>query len=231
MTIPSGKICPNCRTKNDEEAKFCEKCGVSLKTIVKNEGMSSTTQILIIICIILFIGLAIAFGVIIKNSQESPNIEVQNETNINSNQISNNKGFPVSEAPNLANQIYYSSEDFKSITYGSTTLDKNQCIYILAKSIVMIDHGKQGTIPIKSFNSPDSPQGYITDDIILKTEYVDMAKRTYTWMDKNGVTPNYVGIELSGQPDISPDSVLNLFAKVLAQYKSTNQLPSSVTIP
>ncbi|MDP3033865.1 MAG: pseudomurein-binding repeat-containing protein [Methanobacteriaceae archaeon] len=231
MPIPSEKICPNCRTKNDEEAKFCEKCGTPLKAIVKNEGMSSKNKILIIICIILVIVLGVAVGVMMKNSQEAPNVQVQNESNINSNQISNNTGFPVSEAPNLANKIYYSTEDFKSITYGSTTLDKNQCIYILAKSIVMIDQGKQGTIPINSFNSPDSPQGYITDDIILKTEYVDMAKRTYTWMDKNGITPNYVGIEVSGQPDISPDSVLNLFAKVLAQYKSTNQLPSSVTIP
>jgi len=50
-------------------------------------------------------------------------------------------------------------------------------------------------------------------------------------MDNNGDSPNYVGISNPGQPDLSPDITLNLFAKVLSEYKSTGQLPASVSIP
>jgi hypothetical protein len=197
----------------------------------KKNGISSNSKILIIVCIVLVIGLGITTGILLKNSQQTPDIATQNQYNSNSTQISKSTGFPVSEAPNMAEKIYNSNVTIKSITFNSITLDKNQCIYILAKSIVMINDGNQGNIPLTSFNSADYPEGYITNYVITKSEYVDMAHRTYTWMDKNGATPNYVGIKTPGQPDLSPDSALKMFAKVLSTYKSEGNLPNSITIP
>jgi hypothetical protein len=202
-----------------------------LNVISKKNGISSNSKILIIVCIVLVIGLGITTGILLKNSQQTPDIATQNQDNSNSTQISESTGFPVSEAPNMAEKIYNSNVTLKSITYNSVTLDKNQCIYILAKSIVMINDGNQGNIPLNSFNSADYPEGYITNYVITKSEYVDMARRTYTWMDKNGATPNYVGIKISGQPDLSPDSALKMFAKVLSTYKFEGNLPNSITIP
>ena len=202
-----------------------------MNVISKKNGISSNSKILIIVCIVLVIGLGITTGILLKNSQQTPDIATQNQDNSNSTQISESTGFPVSEAPNMAEKIYNSNVTLKSITYNSVTLDKNQCIYILAKSIVMINDGNQGNIPLNSFNSADYPEGYITNYVITKSEYVDMARRTYTWMDKNGATPNYVGIKISGQPDLSPDSALKMFAKVLSTYKFEGNLPNSITIP
>jgi hypothetical protein len=195
----------------------------------KEKGISSNSKILIIICIVLVIGLGITTGILLKNSQQSP--DTKNQYNSNSAPISESTGFPISEAPNMAEKIYNSNVTIKSITFNSITLDKNQCIYILAKSIVMINDGNQGNIPLNSFNSADYPEGYITNYVITKSEYVDMARRTYSWMDRNGATPNYVGIKTPGQPDLSPDSALKMFAKVLSAYKSEGNLPNSITIP
>ena len=50
-------------------------------------------------------------------------------------------------------------------------------------------------------------------------------------MDNYKNAPNYVGITNPGQPDLSPDTTLNMFAKVLSDYKATGQLPPSVSIP
>ena len=230
-------ICPKCGHKNDEDADFCENCGTKIKNpssdkIFTNEppkeGMAQSTKILLVICVVLVIGVGIASGILIKNSQQkSPD---QSATSA-SNQITNSTGFPISQASNLAVQISKYNGNFESITYGSITLNKNQVLYILAKAIVMINSNEQGNIPIKSIQSPSSPEGTVTSATIVQSDYVSIASRTYTWADKYGQTPNYVGITNPGQPDLSPTTTLNLFTMVLSQYNSTGQLPASVTIP
>lgn len=232
-------ICPKCGHKNDEDAGFCENCGKKLKTTLSDkrhtnepsmkESMTQSTKILIIVCVVLVIGVGIAAGVLIKNSQQNP--KDQSAANASMNQISNSSGFPLSQAPNLAVQLSQYNGNFESVNYGSITLSKNQCLYVLAKAIVMINNGEQGNIPIKSIKSPASPYGTVTSANIAKVDYVNIASRTYTWIDKNGQTPNYVGITNPGQPDLSPTTTSNLFSKVLSQYNSTGQLPPSVSIP
>ena len=229
--------CENCGHENDMDASFCESCGANLKTstlskkpgktIKNDEGMAQSTKILIIVCVILVIGVGIAAGVLIKNSQQN----VQDPAKSSMNQISKDSGFPVSQAPYLAVEISKYGGSIENVNYGSITLDKNQCLYILSKAIVMINSGQQGNIPINSFESAGNPYGTVTSATINKEDYVDIATRTYTWMDNNGQTPNYVGITNPGQPDLSPVTSLNLFSKVLSAYNSTGQLPASVTIP
>jgi hypothetical protein len=216
-------ICPKCKTKNDEDANYCEKCGKSLKKR-SISNLSASGKIIIIVGIMFFVILGVSAGALLKNNQNN----AQNDTKY---QISEANGFPVSEAPNLAYELSKYNGDVESITYGSVKLDKNQIIYILAKSIVMIKNGENGTIPISSFSSPESPQGYITNTVISQQEYLDIATRTYNWMDNNGVTPNYIGISTPGQPDLSPDTLLTLLTNVLLKYNSTGQLPASVSIP
>lgn len=231
-------ICPKCGHKNDEDADFCENCGTQIKNTLSdkqgtnepsNKGsMTQSTKILVIVCIVLVIGVGIAAGILIKNSQQ--NSQDQSATNT-SNQITNSTGFPLKQSSNLALQISKYNGNFESINYGSTTLDKNQVLYILAKAIVMINSNEQGNIPIKSIKSASSPEGTVTSATIAQSDYLSIASRTYSWMDKYGQTPNYVGITNPGQTDLSPTTTLNLFTKVLSQYNSTGQLPPSVTIP
>ncbi len=133
-------------------------------------------------------------------------------------------------APDMASEIANHNGTVGTVKYGSLTLDKYQCIYILAKATVMLNKGESGNITIKTFNAPESPQGYVSTGTISKDDYVDVAYRTYNWMDNNGVTPNYVGITNPGEPDLSPDTILNLLSNVLSQYKSTGQLPKTIPI-
>ena len=232
-------ICPKCGHKNDEDADFCENCGTKIKNTFpdkpgtnepSNKGsMTQSTKILVIVCIILVIGVGIAAGILIKNSQQ--NSQNQSATNASTNQITNSTGFPLTQSSNLAVQISKYNGNFESVNYGSITLDKNQVLYILAKAIVMINSNQQGNIPIKSIKSASSPEGTVTSATIAQSDYINIATRTYTWIDNNGRSPNYIGITNPGQPDLSPTTTLNLFTKVLSQYNSTGQLPQSVTIP
>ena len=229
-------ICPKCGHKNEIDADFCENCGTKIKNTIddkhytsnsSNESISQTTKLLIALCVILVIGIGITAGVFIKNNLEkSP---VQGVTN-SADQITNSS-FPVSLASNLAIQIAKYNGNIGSLNYGSVTLDQNQCLYILSKAIVMIKNNETGNIPIKSVKSASSPEGTVTSGTIAQSDYVNVANRTYTWIDNYGRSPNYVGIKNPGQPDLSPTMTLDLFSKVLSEYNSTGQLPQSVSIP
>ncbi len=232
--------CKYCGHENDSDASFCENCGKKINSIsnhninvekVDNKNFTGTTKLLIVLCVVLVIGVGITAGYILKNNQQTPSVAVNgNAVNSSGNSISESAGFPVSEAPNLGYEILKNNGTISSVTYGGVKLDKNQCLYILANAVVMLNKGQNGNIPINSYGSAANPAGTVTTADINKNEYVDIATRTISWMDNNKNTPNYVGIVNPGQPDLSPDTTLNLFARVLSDYKSTGQLPESVSI-
>lgn len=219
--------CPKCGSNNDEDAKYCEKCGTLIKKNTKTveEHTSPSVKYLIIICVIMVAGLGIAAEYIFYN-----NSGTSNSSKVQNNIISESTGFPLSETPNLASEIYNSDGTIATVQYNGITLDKNQCLYILSKAIVMLNQGKNGNISIEKFGDANNPGGVLNSAFITKSEYVDMADRTYKWMDANGQAPNHTGIDFSGSPDLSPDITLKTFAKVLTGYKNTGELPASVSV-
>lgn len=232
--------CRYCGHDNDVKASYCENCGKKITGISngnfnaqENEaGFSNLTKALIAVCIVLVIGIGITAGYLIKNNQQTPAVAVNSSnTNSSGTPVSKSNGFPLSEAPNLGYQIMKNNGTISSVTYNGVTLDKNQCLYILAKAVVMLNAGQTGNIPINSYGSAANPDGTVTSATIMKSDYVNIASRTVSWMDSNNNAPNYVGITNPGQPDLSPDTTLNMLSKVLSAYKSTGQLPQSVSIP
>ncbi|MEG3225524.1 MAG: hypothetical protein BME94_08490, partial [Methanobacteriales archaeon Met13] len=126
----------------------------------------------------------------------------------NNTQLSESTGIPVSEAPNLASEISKSTGSVQTIQFKGLTLNMNQCMYILSKAIVMINNGEKGNIPIKTFSNAPSPSGTVNSARIAKNEYVDLADRTYQWMDQNGKVPNHGGVFQAGVNDLTPDMML-----------------------
>lgn len=218
--------CPKCRANNDVDAKFCEKCGTKLVSPTKNSKESSNQNniYLIIGCTILIAILGVTAGYLILGQETSDSSQAPNSV------ISQSSGFPVSETPNLASEILKVNGTIASIQYHGVTLDKNQCLYILAKAIVMINSGQTGNIPIKSFGDASESGGVLNSAFITKVEYLDMADRTYTWMDANGRAPNHTGIDFAGSPDLSPELTLKAFAKILTEYKATGKLHENISI-
>lgn len=193
----------------------------------KTSGISGNqTKLLSGLCVIIILVAGVTAGVFMKNSQNSNS----SAGDVSKDQISEDTGFPVSLAPDLASEIEKQNGTFETIKYGSVSLDKYQCLYILSKATVMLNKGESGNITMKSAGAPDSPYGFVSTGSLSKDEYVDVAYRTYNWIDNNGVAPNYVGISNPGQPDLSPDTILSVLSDVLSQYKSTGKLPESVAI-
>ena len=222
-----------CGASNGKYARFCERCGTKIRDSsmlakgpkVTEEKKGSNVKYLILVCVVLVAVLAVAAAYIFyghpaaSNASQAPN-----------NTISLSTGFPLSETPDLAAEIFKANGNIATVQYHGVTLDKNQCLYILSKAIVMLNSGETGDISINQFGNASDPEGILSSAYITRSEYVDMASRTYRWMDSNGRSPNHTGIDLSGSPDLSPDMTLKVFANVLAQYKATGQLPASISV-
>lgn len=202
--------CDKCGYENDPDAKYCVKCGNRFQ-----EGADKNIIILVVALILVGI-IGVAAGIISK-SQIREDIPVNIE-----------EGFPLSEVPSLAAEIERSGYNFDSVTYKGVTLDKWQCLYIFSRAIVMIHNGETGNIPIREFTPPNNPYGYVESGMLTKAEYLDMAQRTYNWMDNYASAPNFIGITTPGVPDLSPETALRIYTKILTYYNTTGELPETI---
>lgn len=231
-------ICPKCGTNNKSSSNFCEKCGYNLKSNISkpipdnsssNEPNNNLKYALIIGVFILIgiigAGLIIAFSS--DGDSDNDNINSNNNGAMNPPEVSYQNGFPVSRSPELASAILRAG-DFSYITFDGVQLSKWQCLYILSKSVTMINNGETGSIPIKDFDGPGHPSGRISSSVVSKGQYVDMANRMGNWFDNNGFAPNFIGINYPAVNDVSPSNFLRILAYALVEYGSTGQLPETV---
>lgn len=58
----------------------------------------------------------------------------------------------------------------------------------------MLELNETGKIHVGEYSGPEDPYGFMDTVTLTRSEYTDMAERTYTWMDANGRSPNHVGI-------------------------------------
>lgn len=102
--------CSNCGYNNDNDAKFCEKCGANLGHVPqKASGMSTTNKILIIAVIVLILLVGIVAGMLLTS-----NAPVNNTT-------ANNTSITVSEPVTTPTTTTSDINSPKLIDSGSTS--------------------------------------------------------------------------------------------------------------
>ena len=246
-------FCPKCGKDLPDNSKFCKYCGSQ----IKNKGTLShaptsagnddkNKNIVIIGLVALIVVLIIVFAAIGTGMFSGSNGDVSSQASSSSSIIGGSSSqsgsgdsgsqslslssFPVSEAPGLAQAIKDSNGNFP-VNYKSLSLSKAQCLYILTKSVALIGQGDSGAvISVGNPSYASNPSGSDHSQVIAQTNYVDMSNRFSAWIDKNNRVPNYVGIYTNGVPDISPSKMLDIEIAILLQYKSTGNLPSSVSV-
>ncbi|MCL2686998.1 MAG: zinc-ribbon domain-containing protein [Methanobrevibacter sp.] len=237
------QYCPNCGTENTRNSKFCQNCGTSLSNLQNinegSEGSENNEKLLIAIAIVLVIAIAIVgvssfvlFNDNNSNSNDNNNNDnvFNNGDNANLNSNSNldtvtSSSIPLSAVYGLA--VAYSANPSSSIHYKGVTLTRPQCLYIFSKAIDMKNRGDSGNINFRSFASPDNPLYGVSTSSLTRSQYVDMAQRTYRWMDNHGRAPNYTGIVVAGSPDFGYEGLILAFAIVIIRSES-GSLPSSI---
>ncbi len=111
-----------------------------------------------------------------------------------------------------------------SIPVGPLTVTPAQFLYLAMAVTVGIDQGQtSGELTVPEAAEPGNPQGTGVGQC-YREDYVDMARRTVTWIETNKQAPNY-----STSSDLGPVHYYDLvsgFARILAWYVDTGDLPN-----
>ena len=146
----------------------------------------------------------------------------------------------VSAASVTPNQVANSSAAVKnyvdtnhklpgSVNISGNNVNMSNYLGVSTSAVLNINKSSNTAITIKNFGSAASPSETITTQTISKTEYLDIANRVRSYMDKNGRAPNYVTQTSTGKT-IRYESMIYMFSQVLSYYNTNKVLPSSVTV-
>lgn len=146
----------------------------------------------------------------------------------------------VSAASVTPNQVANSSTAVKnyvdtnhklpsSVNVSGNNVNMSNYLGLSTSAILSINKSSNTAITIKSFGKASSPSETFTTGTISKAEYLDMANRVRSYMDKNGRAPNYVTQTSTGKT-IRYETMIYMFSQVLNYYNTNKVLPSSITV-
>ena len=113
------------------------------------------------------------------------------------------------------------------ITVGGVAVNQGQFLYLLTTCTSQLNSGITSLIALPSVSVASSPQEQITSGNLDKTEYVDLAIRVKSFIDSNGIAPNYGSTSLG---NLRFESLLYLYSRVVAFYGENQNLPNYATM-
>ncbi len=115
-----------------------------------------------------------------------------------------------------------------SVTVGSTPYGLSEFSHLIAQVIVNISNGDTtSALEILDLTEPSNPSETSTATTITQTEYLDLASRTVTWNQNNGVGANYMNSSIG---HIHHHEAIYLYCQILAYYAENIALPSTANI-
>lgn len=113
------------------------------------------------------------------------------------------------------------------VQISSLQVSMPQFLYLLSAATTQVNSGVSSSITPKSVLSPTGPTDDMKNGTIYKSEYVDMASRIKSFIDTNGLAPNYVSTSLG---KIRYESMIYLYSRVMDYYGTNARLPNYVSV-
>ncbi|AXV39417.1 MAG: hypothetical protein CIT02_03365 [Methanobacterium sp. BAmetb5] len=113
------------------------------------------------------------------------------------------------------------------VQIGSLQVSMPQFLYLLSTCTSQLNSGITSLISLPSVSVASSPLEQMTSGNLDKTEYVDLANRVKSFMDSNGIAPNYGSTSLG---KLRFESLLYLYSRVVAFYGQNQYLPNYATM-
>ena len=121
----------------------------------------------------------------------------------------------------LDNQYY---PDYVIVTEGKYTVP--QFLYLMSKAIVQINSGNFNPVTLVAMEDPSS-SGDTMDGYLTKDQYVDVYNRVANFIVSQGIVPAYASSALGNIPYLE---LVDASSRILDEYKSSSQLPSSIHV-
>jgi parallel beta-helix repeat protein len=115
-----------------------------------------------------------------------------------------------------------------NVTINGTTVDMAQFLRLISTALVNINNNITISIPPESCAAAPSPSENITTSGNLnKTDYLNLANSTKSYIDSNKQAPNYQTTNLG---NMSYESLIYTFAQILRSYQVANVLPNYIIV-
>jgi hypothetical protein len=114
------------------------------------------------------------------------------------------------------------------ILVSGKNMTMSQFLYLLTVDIIKLNSNSNTSITIKTVATPVlSVAEAFTNGNMQKTEYINIAKNVYNYINLHGAAPIYAN---SSRGFIRYESVIYSFSKILGYYSTNNKLPAYVSI-
>ncbi|MDD1775173.1 MAG: pseudomurein-binding protein [Methanobacterium sp.] len=113
------------------------------------------------------------------------------------------------------------------VTVGKQNVTTTQYLYLLTSTVGKINKSSSTPITVKNVSKPTNPSESITSGTLTKNEYLQLATKITTFIDKYGRVPNYVSTSLG---TIRYENLVYTYSKVLNFYKTNKRLPNTVSV-
>ncbi len=113
------------------------------------------------------------------------------------------------------------------VKIGTTQVTMPDMLRLMTSSVLQLNSGITTPITLKDINSPPDPTGDLVNGTVKKTEYLTIAQKIKSFIDTNGIAPNYVTTTLG---KVQFESTIYMYSKILNFYSTNKRLPSYVTM-
>jgi transglutaminase-like putative cysteine protease len=130
-----------------------------------------------------------------------------------------------------AKLVIYIKANHKLPTYiavSGKNITLSQFLYLLTVDLIEVNSNSQSSITLKTVKTPIlSVAETVTNGKIYKTNYINIAKKVYNYINLHGTAPITASSSLGL---IRYESLIYSFSKILGYYNTNKILPSYVTI-
>jgi len=113
------------------------------------------------------------------------------------------------------------------VTIGTSQVTMAQFLQLLATSLLQISNGTNTAISIGNVSSPTNSTGDSIYGNINQTEFLKIAQSIKSFIDSNGIAPNYASSSLGKVPY---ETLIYMFSKVVNYYGTNKVLPNYVSV-
>ena len=115
-----------------------------------------------------------------------------------------------------------------SVNFGGTPVSMAQYLYMAIQAVINIKNGiTTGSLKLAAMAEAPNPSDSIASGQIQTSEFMDMANRTFNFMETNGHAPNYISTSL-GQMHYYTG--VYFFSRILNYFGAYGQLPTQAKV-
>ncbi len=113
------------------------------------------------------------------------------------------------------------------VTIGTTQVSMPEFLKLMVKGLLQINSKVTTPITLKHVDNPQNSTGSFSKGNINKASYIDIAQRINSFIDSNGLVPNYA---TTGLGKVQFEQLVYMYSKILNYYKTNKALPNYVSM-